>query len=551
MSSRMTMSKKLYGGFGAMLAITLIASGTAIYNVGNLGDAIHSLGYHESQTLYLAGDIDGLSSELLSLQRGMILLTVNKQNDKTAELHEQYLANLAKMRKDGEDLKLLVHDPRVQDIVQTQIIAPTETMAENNDALYAILQRDDMQAALSLFSGKIKPLSKAVDDAGTDLMQEQYSIVKSRADAYSSTVSTVRYISILMILLSLAVGGIIAFMVRAMQNMLSESIAELRDGAEEVASAASQVSSASQSLAQGSSEQAASLVESSASAEEINSMARKNTDNSRATAELLSSSQQKVATANQHLGDMVNSMNEITESSGKISRIIKVIDEIAFQTNILALNAAVEAARAGEAGMGFAVVADEVRSLAQRSAQAAKDTAALIEESIAKSSEGKVKVDQVAIAIRAVTDDSARVKVMVDEVNLGSEEQSRGIEQIGKAISRMEKVTQTTAATAEQAAAASEELNAQSETLKDVIRRLQSMVTSSADDFTPSMRTPEPARGLAAARGGQHSSSFAPARSITPPAMKTQIPPALLQTAQRTPASRVDEFPLEDSFRSF
>ncbi len=545
------MSKKLYGGFGAMLAITMVASGVAIYNVGNLGDAIHSLGYHESQTLYLAGDIDGISAELLSLQRGMILLTFNKQHDKAAELREKFNVNLAKMRKDGEDLKVLVHDPHVQDIVQTQIIASTDAMAENNEALYNILQRDDVEGALSLFSGKIKPLSKSVDDAGTNLIQEQYGVVKARADEYSSTVSTVRYVSILMILLSLAVGAVIAFMVRSMQGVLSESIAELRDGAEEVASAASQVSSASQSLAQGSSEQAASLVESSASAEEINSMARKNTDNSRATAELLASSQQKVATANQHLGDMVNSMNEITESSGKISRIIKVIDEIAFQTNILALNAAVEAARAGEAGMGFAVVADEVRSLAQRSAQAAKDTAALIEESISKSNEGKIKVDQVAIAIRAVTDDSARVKVMVDEVNLGSEEQSRGIEQIGKAISQMEKVTQTTAATAEQAAAASEELNAQSETLKDVIRRLQSMVNSDANDSMPSMRQPEPARGMTTGRPAQHHSSFAPSRGFAAPTMKSQLPPALLQNAQRTPASRVDEFPLEESFRSF
>jgi len=243
-----------------------------------------------------------------------------------------------------------------------------------------------------------------------------------------------------------------------------------------VASAAGQVSSSSQSLAQGSSEQAASLEETSASSEEINSMACKNTENSRSAADLVTQSQRKFANTNQSLDQMVVSMDEINSQSGKISKIIKVIDEIAFQTNILALNAAVEAARAGEAGMGFAVVADEVRNLAQRCAQAAKDTSALIEESIAKSNDGKTKVDQVAAAIRAITGEVASVKTLVDEVNLGSQEQARGTDQIGKAITLMEQVTQKTAANAEESAAAADELTAQSESLKEVVERLTAMV---------------------------------------------------------------------------
>jgi len=169
-------------------------------------------------------------------------------------------------------------------------------------------------------------------------------------------------------------------------------------------------------------------------------------------------------------------MAEINTQSDKISKIIKVIDEIAFQTNILALNAAVEAARAGEAGMGFAVVADEVRNLAQRCAQAAKDTTALIEESIAKSSGGKTKVDQVAATIHAVTSEASRIKELVEQVNQGSAEQARGLDQISKAISQMEQVTQSTAATAEESAAAAEELNAQSDTLRSVVNRLSAMI---------------------------------------------------------------------------
>ncbi len=278
-------------------------------------------------------------------------------------------------------------------------------------------------------------------------------------------------------LLGCALLGItVTVAMRRATRQLQITATELEVAAREVAGAAAQVSSSSASLAQGCSEQAASLQETSASSEEINSMARLNTEKSRAAADLVAHSQDKFAQTNQSLEQTVAAMSDINAQSGKISNIIKVIDEIAFQTNILALNAAVEAARAGEAGMGFAVVADEVRNLAQRSAQAAKDTAALIEESVAKSTGGKSKVDEVAMAIGAVTGEAAKVKTLVDEVNQGSLEQARGLEQIGKAIAQMQQVTQQTAANAEESASAAVELNAQSNTLKDIMERLTDLV---------------------------------------------------------------------------
>jgi methyl-accepting chemotaxis protein/methyl-accepting chemotaxis protein-1 (serine sensor receptor) len=216
--------------------------------------------------------------------------------------------------------------------------------------------------------------------------------------------------------------------------------------------------------------------ETSNASTEISSISTQTTENSRMTAERMASSEETLKTTNQSLTQMVAAMERINGSSQKISKIIKVIDEIAFQTNILALNAAVEAARAGEAGLGFAVVADEVRNLAQRCAGAARDTTELIEESIANTREGKTKVDQVAVAIRTITSESATIKDLIDEINVGSVEQSHGIEQISKSILQMEQVTQSSAASAEESAAAAEQLNAQAEAMKEIVGRLRTMV---------------------------------------------------------------------------
>jgi methyl-accepting chemotaxis protein/methyl-accepting chemotaxis protein-1 (serine sensor receptor) len=278
-------------------------------------------------------------------------------------------------------------------------------------------------------------------------------------------------------------------------------------------------------------------------------MARKNSDGSRSAAEFVAQSQQKVAETSRLLEQMVGAMNGINASSEKISKIIRVIDEIAFQTNILALNAAVEAARAGEAGLGFAVVADEVRNLAQRCAQAAKDTAGLIEESIANSADGKVKVDQVAQSIHGITEESRKVKTLVDEVNVGSEEQSRGIEQIGKAVAQMEQITQTTAANAEESAAAAEELTAQSQGLKDVVSRLEAMV-GSGDSKKSSNRKPAAAKSNKQAPTASKPAS-APVRKATAAAVRvSEIPMVSADSFPETDPFPMDT-PGQENFGSF
>jgi methyl-accepting chemotaxis protein len=276
--------------------------------------------------------------------------------------------------------------------------------------------------------------------------------------------------------LSIGVGVGVYFLISKISNQLRALIQSISESSTQVTSAVAQISASSQSLAQGASEQSASLEETSSASEQITGLTHKNAGHSRAAAEEMDKVDRRVKESNSALSEMAVSMQDIRESGGKIGKIIKVIDEIAFQTNILALNAAVEAARAGQAGAGFAVVADEVRSLAQRSAQAARDTAPLIEESIAKSNTGSAKLEQMAAVIHAITESAAKVKTLVDQVNLGSREQASGIEQVAKAIQQMSEVTQSNAASSQESAAASEELAAQAEAMNSIAQQLRVVV---------------------------------------------------------------------------
>ncbi len=320
---------------------------------------------------------------------------------------------------------------------------------------------------------------------------------------------------------------VLVLVVRAITGRLHGVSVGLRQATAQVLDVSRTVSESAQSLALGATSQAASLEETSASMEEMASMTRKNAENLQQATQLMQEVDAVVGGANRSLEDMTRSMASIRESSGKVSKIIKTIDEIAFQTNILALNAAVEAARAGEAGMGFAVVADEVRSLAQRSAQAAKDTAVLIEESIGNSQEGEGKVAQVAESIAAITSSVSTVRGLVTEISEASRQQSQGIDQVAQAVAQMEQVTQTTAASAEESAAASEELTNHSETSMGEVERLERMVGAERTTPTPRPRTTS-----------TPSAATAPARllKLAPKGTKAARP----QTAE-------DEFPMEDT----
>jgi methyl-accepting chemotaxis protein/methyl-accepting chemotaxis protein-1 (serine sensor receptor) len=362
------------------------------------------------------------------------------------------------------------------------------------NAILPLSRGQKFAEAMALWNGDAAAALRQRAELFTEMLDLRREYGDEQAKAAISRGASAQFWSILVLVFAVGAGiGLAIFIVRGTNAVLTRAVTELSEGAEQVSSAAGQVSGSSQSLAQGASEQAASLQQTSASGEELASMTRKNAENSQQAAVVMTSVSQRVTDANRTLGVMVKSMEEIGESSNKISRIIKVIDEIAFQTNILALNAAVEAARAGEAGMGFAVVAEEVRNLAQRSAQAAKDTALLIEDSIQKSGEGSRRLGEVAGSIQAITDGATQVKTLVDEVDASSREQAKGIGQISKAIAQMDTVTQQTAANAEESASASEELNAQSQALMAVVEQLRALVGAESQ-HAPVVRKTKPVR---------------------------------------------------------
>jgi methyl-accepting chemotaxis protein len=252
---------------------------------------------------------------------------------------------------------------------------------------------------------------------------------------------------------------------------------ELENGSQQLAAASGQVSSASQRLADGASEQAASLEETSSSLEEISTVTRLNAESAQQAKESSHLAREAAESGLADMENMITAMSEIQKSGDKIAKIIRTIDEIAFQTNILALNAAVEAARAGEAGLGFAVVADEVRNLARRSAEAAKETTEIIEESIVKSRAGSEISKQVAEGLSSIVAKARQVDDLVGQISLASQEQSQGVGLINTSISQLDNVTQGNAAAAEESASAAEQLRSQASLLHDMVAQLRSMVT--------------------------------------------------------------------------
>ena len=313
---------------------------------------------------------------------------------------------------------------------------------------------------------------------------------------------------------------------RNINGTLSETLLGIQQSANQVSGGSEQVSSAAQALSQGTVEQASSLETLTETVQDISKRVQANAKHAKRASEDASGCQQEMVQGNQKMQKMITAMNNISETSGEIAKIVKTIEDIAFQTNILALNASVEAARAGSAGKGFAVVADEVRNLANKSQKASQSTAQLIESSLSAVKEGTVIVNDTAQSLSAAVESIDKINTSVAKISRDSDEQASAVERVTEGIEQISSVVQTNSATSEETAAASEELSSQAEMLKETVGRFKLNTVFSQKDGHGNY-----VQGQQAMAAAELVSAKPAQKPVAKPAVKTQAKPIPVQFA--------------------
>ncbi len=472
MLKNLKISTRLTLGFSIILLLMFFAVFISVYNLNSVSASLDKINTNNYK-LNLCNDLSSCLYKIVAHTRNIAMTDDSSEKESLKKEIEDFRKEYDS--KFDEINKTSTNDYGME--LRKKIKAASEATRPLMDEAIAAAMAGNTKEAQQVLS---EEADQNIED-WQNLLDEAITLQNENNDKESQNVSTsnrTAFTIIIFLGIISIVGGIaIAFLItRSITKPVISIVTNLTEGAQQVAAASGQLSASSQQLAEGNSEQAASIEETSATLEEASSMLRQTTENTKQAATLAAQTKSSSDKGKSDMQDMMNSMSEIKKSSDQIAKIIKVIDDIAFQTNILALNAAVEAARAGDAGMGFAVVAEEVRNLAQRSAQASKDTAAIIESNIELSEKGVLVAGKVNESLVEIADHAKKVNELLDEIAAASLEQSQGVAQIYKAISQMEQVTQQNAANAEESASGSEELNAQAGNLRGIVQKLEILV---------------------------------------------------------------------------
>jgi ABC-type transporter Mla subunit MlaD len=476
----MTQIKKLTLGLALMAVVAFAWSFTSLRVIDSLSAYLGISVGSTTAGIDELGQIGKATSDLVGYERALVLHSLFGHTQQVKEYSALFDSTSASLEKTVAELPPALTAGSGSDAAQT-LKSGLAAWKASHVELMRWLDKQQADEAENLLRAKIQPVADRMQEASRQLSASGSAILQAGVAEASGKAARSRWTAFLFIALFMILGAGVLFEVRRTGRRLQEVSGQVSTAAGEVGAASGQVANVSRQLSQWTGNQATSIEKTSASSQEIASISRQNAENTKAVAKLMSTVHGNIVETNRRLDEMVGSMKEIKASSENIAKIIKIIDEIAFQTNILALNAAVEAARAGEAGMGFAVVADEVRRLAQRSAQAARDTTVLIEQSVSSSKAGSHHLDAVARMIGEITGSAVQAKTLVDEVSASSQQQSEGIRQISTALTEMERITQQTAAGSRESLTASEGLNEQADAIRTVVLELSKVVGANAN----------------------------------------------------------------------